>query len=92
VEELLFRGTLQQFLKKYFPVKTSIAITALVFACFHYSSAQDLGNFSLIPSLFVFACFLGYTYERQGSIFASIGLHITFNLASSFQILFFPES
>ncbi len=92
VEEILFRGTLQQFLKKYFSVKTSIALTALVFACFHYSPTQDLGNFSLIPSLFIFACFLGYTYERQGSIFASIGLHLSFNLASSFQILFFPES
>lgn len=92
VEELLFRGTLQQFLKKYFSVKASIVITAAFFACFHFSSSQGLGNLSLIPSLFVFACFLGYTYERQGSIFASIGLHLIFNLASSFQILFFPES
>ena len=88
VEELLFRGTLQQFLKKYFSIKTSIVITALIFACFHFSASQGLGNFSLIPSLFTFACFLGYTYERQGSIFASIGLHLTFNLASSFQIIF----
>ncbi|MBP7075257.1 MAG: CPBP family intramembrane metalloprotease [Rhabdochlamydiaceae bacterium] len=88
VEELLFRGTLQQFLKKYFSIKTSIAVTALIFACFHFSASQGLGNFSLIPSLFTFACFLGYTYERQGSIFASIGLHLTFNLASSFQIIF----
>jgi membrane protease YdiL (CAAX protease family) len=92
VEELLFRGTLQQFLKKYFSIKTSIAITAFIFACFHFSSSQGLGNLSLIPSLFTFACFLGYVYERQGSIFASIGLHLTFNLASSFQILFFPET
>lgn len=88
VEELLFRGTLQQFLKKYFSVKTSIIFTSLIFACFHFSATQGLGNFSLIPSLFTFACFLGYTYERQGSIFASIALHLTFNLASSFQIIF----
>ncbi len=88
VEELLFRGALQQFLKKYFSIKISIAITALIFACFHFSASQGLGNLSLIPSLFTFACFLGYTYERQGSIFASIGLHMTFNLASSLQIIF----
>jgi uncharacterized protein len=92
VEELLFRGTLQQYLKKYFSVKTSIALTALIFASFHFSTSQGLGNFSLIPALFSFACFLGYTYERQGSIFASIGLHLTFNLASSLQILFFSGS
>lgn len=92
VEEILFRGTLQQYLKKFFSIRASIILTALTFACFHFSPAQDLGNFSLIPSLFVFACFLGYTYERQGSIYASIGLHVGFNLVSSLQILFFPES
>lgn len=88
VEEILFRGTLQQYLKKFFSLKTSIAITAIIFACFHFSPMQGLGNFSLIPSLFVFSCFLGFVYERQGSIFASIGLHFTFNLLSSLQILF----
>lgn len=88
VEELLFRGTLQQFLKRYFSVRTSIIIASAIFACFHFSATQGLGNFSLIPSLFTFACFLGYTYERQGSIYASIALHLTFNLASSFQIIF----
>lgn len=92
VEELLFRGTLQQFLKKYCSVKVSIVLTAAIFACFHFSASQGLGNLSLIPSLFTFACFLGYTYERQGSIFASIGLHLAFNLASSLQILLSPES
>lgn len=89
VEEIMFRGTLQQYLKKFFSVRTSILITSIIFACFHFSSTQSLGNVSLIASLFVFACFLGYTYERQGSIFASIGLHLGFNLASSLQILFF---
>ncbi|MGH2611940.1 MAG: lysostaphin resistance A-like protein, partial [Rhabdochlamydiaceae bacterium] len=69
VEELLFRGTLQQYLKKFLSVKTSIALTAVIFSCFHFSSSQGIGNFSLIPSLFVFSCFLGYIYERQGSIF-----------------------
>jgi uncharacterized protein len=88
VEEVLFRGTLQQYLKKFFKVRTSILMTALIFACFHFSPMQNLSNLSLIPSLFVFACFLGYIYERQGSIFASIGLHVAFNLASSLQILF----
>jgi membrane protease YdiL (CAAX protease family) len=91
VEEFLFRGTLQQYLKKFFSIKTSIVLTAAIFACFHFSSSQGLGNFSLIPSLFVFSCFLGYTYERQGSLFASIGLHLAFNCASSLQIIFFPD-
>ncbi len=91
VEEFLFRGILQQYLKKFLSSKSSITLTAAIFACFHFSASQGLGNFSLIPSLFMFACFLGYTYERQGSLFASIGLHFTFNCISSLQILFFSE-
>ncbi len=89
VEEILFRGTLQQWLKRYLPVKFAIALSALVFSLFHYSPMQGLGNFALIPSLFVLACFLGYNYERQGSIYASMGLHISFNILGTLQILFF---
>jgi membrane protease YdiL (CAAX protease family) len=87
IEEILFRGTLQQYLKRFFSTRVSITITAVIFACFHFSASQQLGNLTIISSLFVFACFLGYTYERQGSIYASIGLHSMFNLASSLQIL-----
>ena len=89
VEEIIFRGTLQQWLKRFLPLKFAIGLSALAFSCFHFSSMQGLGNFALIPSLFVLACFLGYNYERQGSIYASVGLHITFNLISTLQILFF---
>lgn len=87
VEEILFRGTLQQYLKRFLPIPASIALTSLIFASFHFSPAQTLGNLAIIPSLFIFACFLGYIYERQGSIYASIGLHSAFNLATSLQIL-----
>lgn len=91
VEEIIFRGTLQQWLKRYVPLKLAIGISAFVFSCFHFSTLQGLGNFALIPSLFVLACYLGYNYERQGSIYAPIGLHITFNLIGTLQILFFSE-
>jgi len=87
VEEILFRGTLQQYLKKYLSVRHAIFATSCIFAMFHFSPSQGLGNLAIIPSLLVFACFLGYTYERQGSLYASIGLHATFNLATTLQIL-----
>ncbi len=92
IEEILFRATFQQYLKKWLSVRMSIVATSAIFASFHFSISQTLGNLSLIPSLLVFSCFLGYVYERQGSIFASIGLHCTFNLVSSLQILFFSEA
>jgi len=90
IEEFLFRGTLQTYLKRKLNAKKAIILTSACFALFHFSPEQGLGNLSLIPSLFAFACFLGYTYERQGSLFASIGLHMAFNFVNSLRILF-PE-
>ncbi len=91
IEEFLFRGTLQNYFKRHLGAKKAIVFSAVCFAFFHYSSEQGLGNLSLIPSLFTFACFLGYIYERQGSLYASIGLHMTFNFVSSVRILLSPE-
>lgn len=88
IEEFLFRGTLQSYIKKWLGAKAAIILSATCFALFHFSSEQGLGNLSLIPSLFTFGCFLGYIYERQGSLYASIGLHMAFNLINSLRILF----
>lgn len=92
LEEFVFRGTLQTYLKKRIGPKAAIIITSAVFACFHYSVEQGLGNLSLLPSLFTFACFLGFIYERQGSLFASIGLHFAFNLLNCIRIIASPET
>ena len=91
IEEFLFRGCLQAFLKRHMRPKYAICLSALCFSLFHVSSTQGLGNFSLVASLFLFALFLGFIYERQGSLFASTGLHMTFNAVSTLRILFFPE-
>jgi hypothetical protein len=91
IEELLFRGFLQNYFKRYLGTKAAILITSLCFALFHLAPSQGLGNISLVISLFSFACFLGFVYERQKSLFASIGLHMFFNLVSSIRILFLEE-
>jgi membrane protease YdiL (CAAX protease family) len=91
IEEFLFRGCLQSFFKRYFSAKGAIVLSALCFSLFHYAPSQGIGNTSLVASLFLFALFLGFIYERQASLFASIGLHITFNTVSTCRILFFPE-
>lgn len=88
LEELLFRGLLQTWLKKHLGRKASILLASLCFACFHLSASHGVGNLSLIPSLFAFSCFLGFIYEKQRSLGASISLHMTFNLISALRILF----
>lgn len=91
VEEFLFRGCLQNYLKQHFGFKASLLITAFCFALFHLTPAQGIGNFSFTISLFILGLFLGFLYEKQGSLFTSIGLHTTFNLVSAMRILFIPE-
>jgi hypothetical protein len=92
VEEFLFRGLLQNWLKNKLGTKAAILIASFCFALFHLSSSQGIGNISLAVTLFCFACFLGFIYEKKASLFASIGLHMTFNAVSTFRILFFSDS
>jgi membrane protease YdiL (CAAX protease family) len=92
IEEFLFRGILQTYFKRYMGTPLAIICSSLCFACFHFAPSQGIGNISLIITLFTFALFLGFIYERQSSLFASIGLHMTFNAMSSFRILFMPDS
>lgn len=87
VEEFMFRGLLQNFLREKLGIKSAIFVTALLFSFFHYSPSQGLGNISIVGSLFVLACFLGFIYERQRSLFASITLHSAFNLINIVNLL-----
>jgi len=87
IEELIFRGFLQTWLKGMWGRTLAIIVTSVIFALFHYSSTQGLENIPLCSSLFILSCFLGYIRERQQSLWASIGLHATFNSISIFFIL-----
>lgn len=91
IEEFLFRGILQTYLKKRIGARSAILISALLFSLFHFSWNQGLGNISLIFSLFLLGVYLGFLYHRQESLWAPIGLHMSFNAISAFRILFFPE-
>lgn len=91
IEELLFRGFLQSFIRKHLGSHQAIGITSLCFSLFHYSQNQGWGNIPIIGSLFALALFLGFIYERQKSLAASISLHALFNSISIFNLYFFGE-
>lgn len=87
LEEILFRGFLQSWLKQVLSLPYAIAATSLIFSLFHFSTSQGWDNVDLILSLFVLSCFLGFLRERQKSLWASIGLHATFNAITVFALL-----
>lgn len=78
-EELLFRGYLQTWLRRYLAPYAAVLTASWVFALFHYSFSYGLSNFEILVPLFILSCFLGYLYESKGSLWASIGLHSFFN-------------
>jgi uncharacterized protein len=86
-EEFLFRGLLQSWLKhKFHHTTAAILLSSLVFALFHFSTNQRMTNIELLSSLFLLSCMLGYLYERQRSLWASVGLHGFFNFMSLIMI------
>jgi membrane protease YdiL (CAAX protease family) len=88
IEETLFRGFLQSYLRRYLSPAFSIAIASLGFTSFHFSADQGFGNFPILGSLFLLGCFLGFLYERQQSLFAPILLHAVFNALSIANLYF----
>ena len=73
VEELLFRGVLFEEIKRLCTVRTTIFLTALIFACYHFNIIQS-------PNTFFMGLILAYVYHRTKSIKASIIVHATNNI------------
>ena len=87
LEEFLFRGLFQSYLKRFFPRKTAILLSACCFALFHLAPSQGAGNIPLFFSLMTLGGFLGFLYEKTQSLIAPITLHIVFNTISALYIL-----
>lgn len=88
IEETLFRGFLQSFLRQHLGPKISIIISSFCFAFFHYSPEQGVANISIIGSLFALAIFLGFIYEKRRALLAPIILHSSFNTISVINLYF----
>ncbi len=78
-EELLFRGFLQNFIKRHLGRNWAIGLTALLFSLAHFSLSQGMTNVQLLTSLFLLALFISFIYEREGTLWAPVGLHVIFN-------------
>lgn len=88
IEELLFRGFLQTYLRKKWGSWVALLLSSLIFAFVHFAASQGRGNIELIPALFILSLFLGFLYEKRGSLLAPIGLHATFNAVNIVGLFF----
>jgi uncharacterized protein len=88
VEEILFRGFLQSFIRQHLGSKQAIFITSVLFAFFHYSPEQGLSNITIIASLFTFSLFLGLVYEKRQALPSPIMLHSLFNAVNVCNLYF----
>jgi membrane protease YdiL (CAAX protease family) len=79
LEEMLFRGFVQTTIRSFINIRNSawpaIAASSVFFAIMH----ADPGHW---PALFVLGICLGYSYEKSGSLFRPIFIHMFFNVSS----------
>ena len=84
LEELLFRGLLQttfrSILRTKYAAWIAIAITSILFAMMHAIPTHW-------PTLFVLGVCLGYSYEKSGSLYRPIFIHMIFNATSIIGVL-----
>lgn len=72
MEELLFRGLMQSAIQGILPgVWPAVLVTSVLFAVVHAPTHA--------PAIFALSCGLGYAYERSGSLFRPIVMHVLFN-------------
>ncbi len=79
-EEILFRGVLFAWLRRHWNLSLSMIASAAVFAAVHVIPA-------VMPEIFILGLVMAWLYERSGSIYPAILLHVTNNLIA-FSVLF----
>ncbi|MEP7350663.1 MAG: CPBP family intramembrane glutamic endopeptidase [Sphingorhabdus sp.] len=75
LEELLFRGLLQNSLANRLPVWAAILIASMVFGAAHL-------DFAAFPPLMAMGIAFGYLYHRTGSLRVNIAMHVVNNAAA----------
>jgi membrane protease YdiL (CAAX protease family) len=86
VEEMLFRGMFQTMIRSFLEIRVSgfgirnrawpaIFITSALFAMVHPNPEHR-------PALFVIGACMGYAYEKSGSLFRPVFIHLLFNAAN----------
>jgi membrane protease YdiL (CAAX protease family) len=80
-EEILFRGLIQGYLRRYFSAIGAILLASFFFASAHLLALQGSpgGIRNSLLSLFALSLFLGFAYERTDTLFVPILIHGSYN-------------
>ena len=82
-EEVFFRGFMYGGLRRSMPVWAAAGISGLIFGLLHYTGPDSL---AVVPQLAVLGILLAWLYERTGSLWLPIMLHVV-NNAIAFAVL-----
>jgi membrane protease YdiL (CAAX protease family) len=81
LEELVFRGMIQQHMKKYAGPRISVLITAGIFAIAHLGNILfSPGALSQVATLFLLGILTGFAFNKYNSCISSFIPHFVFNL------------
>lgn len=83
LEELLFRGLFQTTIRSAINFKHTAWIAILITTVFFVVNHADLSHW---PLLFILGACMGYSYEKSGSLFRPILIHVLFNASSVISI------
>ncbi|MCD6450730.1 MAG: CPBP family intramembrane metalloprotease [Thermotogaceae bacterium] len=72
VEELMFRGYIQEYIRGKFKKETTIIVSALIFSLYH--------PFYIFPYIFVFGVFQSTIREMNGALYPNVIVHTANNL------------
>lgn len=83
VEEILYRGALQQAMRGLGASRTlALWIASALFALAHWGSLVDGAEAGALAMLMVLGLAFGWCYERTGSLWAPVAAHALFNAAN----------
>jgi CAAX protease family protein len=82
-EEIFFRGFVFGGLRQRLPFVLSAVISAAIFGAFHYTGPHSL---TVLPQLAALGLAQAWLYERSGSIYPTIAVHLA-NNAIAFSLL-----
>lgn len=78
VEELMFRGYMQEYFRKRFKTEWTIVISALIFTMYH--------PFPMFPQIFVMGIFLSTLREVTSSLVPGMVVHAVNNILTFFMV------